>query len=339
MRWPWIVAALGLSAVASGDIAPRVAVSVPAPGGAAIAPAAEREPAPPIVEEPAGTEPLPPQPPPKLAEIPGTVSPPSFTDDPVLGRAERIVGHGVANKIAFTFDDGPSPLNTPAVLAALDKYNVPASFFIVTRKFNGAMLSAPAMFSRMLLARELASGHLVGSHAVHHDHLVDVSPRDLDREIDGSLEQLAREAGKPVALFRPPFGKISWAGRKRLKGLGVTEVFWSIDPRDWDAVAGDEDELRHRIAHEIWNSGGGVIILHDSKAVTARVLPGVLDDLEAANCRRLARHKPPMIPVSLHYFMQDGDTPRPVPADVEARTQAYVTALPDRCLARRKKRR
>jgi len=326
MRWPWIVAALAVGGTAAGDIAPRVAVNVSVPASEPVAPV--------IIDEPAGTEALPPDQPPRLAEIPATVSPTEFTDDPTVGRAERIVGYGVKNKIAFTFDDGPSPWTTPSVLGALAKYDVPAGFFVVTRKFERGVVSGYSWMERALLAQQLASGHLVGSHAVHHTHLLHVSNRVLDAEINGSLRQLARYADKPIAMFRPPFGKISWNGRKRLKGLGVTEVLWSIDPRDWDARPGDEQALRKRIAREIWSSGGGVIILHDSKAITARILGSVLDDLEAANCRRLAKAQEPMLPVSLHYFLQDGDTPRAVPASVEARTAAYRDALPDRCRAR-----
>jgi hypothetical protein len=67
--------------------------------------------------------------------------------------------------------------------------------------------------------------------------------------------------------------------------------------------------------------------MHDSERITARALPGILAALEAASCRRLARGKPPYVPVSLHYFIKD----RPVPAEVEARTQRYLDALTVRC--------
>jgi peptidoglycan/xylan/chitin deacetylase (PgdA/CDA1 family) len=276
--------------------------------------------------------------PPKLADIPGDVAPNEFTDDPVLGRAERVVGYGVKNMVAFTFDDGPVGETTPQILETLAHYDVPASFFVVMRHFrNGLGLGMGyTVLERALLEREVEYGHLVGSHAVHHNHLLDVQPADLDREIDGSLRELAQYTHQPIGMFRPPFGKLSWSARKRLKSLGVTEVFWSIDPRDWAAEPGDEAALRRKIAREIWGQGGGVVILHDSKAITARILPSVLDDLEAANCRRIANHQEPMLPVSLHYFLQDGDAPRPVPAEVEARTQAYRDALPDRCRARAK---
>lgn len=330
MRWPWFVAALALSGAAAGDDSPRVALSTQPRANEP----PEPEPEPPIAEEPAGTEAPGIGVPPKLADIPADVTPTAFTDDPVLGRAERVVGYGVKNMVAFTFDDGPVAETTPQILEALAHYNVPASFFVVMHHFRAGLGIGYQVLERAVLQHEIDSGYLVGSHAVHHNHLLDVRPKDLDREIDGSLEELAEYTHRAIGLFRPPFGKVSWSARKRLKALGVTEVFWSIDPRDWAAEPGDELELRHKIASEIWNQGGGVVILHDSKAITARILPSVLDDLEAANCRRLASHREPMIPVSLHYFLQDGDANRAVPAEVEARTQAYRDALPGRCRAR-----
>jgi hypothetical protein len=70
------------------------------------------------------------------------------------------------------------------------------------------------------------------------------------------------------------------------------------------------------------------------KPLTAKVISEVLDDLEAENCRRLAAKQEPLWPVSIHYFIHDGKTPRAVPEDVAKRTEAYKQALPARCAKR-----
>jgi hypothetical protein len=133
-------------------------------------------------------------------------------------------------------------------------------------------------------------------------------------------------------MFRAPFGALGALGRKRLKQLGVTEVFWSIDTLDWQATKADK--LRKKVFDMIVKQKGGVVLMHDVKPITAQVIADVLDDLEAENCRRLSAKEEPLWPVSIHYFLRDGKKARAVPEDVTTRTEAYKKALPDRCSKR-----
>ena len=143
---------------------------------------------------------------------------------------------------------------------------------------------------------------------------------------------LAKEAGRPIGMFRPPYGNFDGVGRAWLRKRGLTEVLWSVDTLDWKAR--DAERLRKKVLKMILAQQGGVVLMHDVKPITARVIADVLDDLEAENCARLADQKEPIIPVSLHYFLHDGKTVRPVPADVQKRTDAYRMALPVRCANR-----
>jgi peptidoglycan/xylan/chitin deacetylase (PgdA/CDA1 family) len=159
-----------------------------------------------------------------------------------------------------------------------------------------------------------------------------VSADKLAREIDHSVETLAIEADRPIGLFRAPYGALNAAGRGRLKRLGLTEVFWSIDTLDWRAR--NDEKLRRKVVSMIKKDGGGVVLMHDVKPITARVVSEILDDLEAENCARIADHHDPIVPVSLHYFLKDGKTNREVPEGVKQRTAAYKAALPERCARR-----
>jgi hypothetical protein len=84
----------------------------------------------------------------------------------------------------------------------------------------------------------------------------------------------------------------------------------------------------------ILDQNGGIVLMHDVKPITAKIIGDVLDDLEAENCKRLDEKRDPIVPVSLHYFLRDGKTPRAVPDDVQKRTDAYKLALPVRCANR-----
>jgi peptidoglycan/xylan/chitin deacetylase (PgdA/CDA1 family) len=252
----------------------------------------------------------------------------SLTDDPIVGNSPRINGNEIHGVVAFTFDDGPNPETTPAVIGALEKYDIPATFFIVTQRLLGKHGDAP----RDILAHELADHFMVGSHSVTHKNLKTANAELVAKEIDGSFRTLAKDADRPIGMFRPPYGALSGTGRGRLKQLGVTEVIWSIDTLDWKAH--DADKLRKKVLKMILHDNGGVVLMHDVKPITAKIIGDVLDDLEAENCSRLAAKpaKEPIWPVSLHYFLRNAkNSSRAVPVEIAKRTDAYKAALPTRC--------
>ncbi|MGE0401490.1 MAG: polysaccharide deacetylase family protein [Kofleriaceae bacterium] len=253
-----------------------------------------------------------------------------LTADPLLGNADRIDGNEATNLVAFTFDDGPNPETTPQVIDALEKYDIPATFFIVTRRLHGKSGEKP----REILKRQLDAGFTVGSHSISHPNLKFASKEKLAKEIDGSIRTLSPAANRPIGLFRFPFGAANKLGRARIKKLGLTDVFWSIDTLDWKAK--NAERLRKTVFSMIVKQKGGVVLMHDVKPITAQIIADVLDDLESENCARLAAKQEPILPVSLHYFVKDGKTPRPIPEAVKKRTEAYRANLPNRCAKRPK---
>jgi peptidoglycan/xylan/chitin deacetylase (PgdA/CDA1 family) len=252
----------------------------------------------------------------------------ALTDDPVFGKADKIDGDEVKGMVTFTFDDGPNPETTPAVIDALEKYDIPATFFIVTRRLDGKNGEKP----REILKRQLDAGFTVGSHSISHPNLKFASKDKLAKEIDGSIRTLSPAANRPIGLFRFPFGATNALGRARLKKLGLTEAFWSIDTLDWQAK--NADKLRKKVFQMIKKDQGGVVLMHDVKPITAQIIADVLDDLEAENCSRLANKQEPILPVSIHYYLKDGKTPRPIPDAVKKRTETYRANLPGRCAKR-----
>jgi peptidoglycan-N-acetylglucosamine deacetylase len=252
-----------------------------------------------------------------------------YTNDPLLAAADRVVGRDNSGYVAFTFDDGPNPTYTPTVIAALQKYDIPATFFIVTRQITTSKHAAEA---KKLLAKELELGFTIGNHTAHHARLTSADDNLLDKEVDAAFVTLSTQAKRPIGLFRAPYGKLNEKTRDRLRDVGATEVYWSIDSRDWELQ--DPDALRTQLLTAIKAENGGVILMHDTHKITGQVIHMVLDDLEVENCARLRAKETPIWPVSIHYFLRDGGTPRAIPDDVQKRTAAYQKALPDRCAQR-----
>ncbi len=242
-----------------------------------------------------------------------------------LGGADPLRGDGVPDMVAFTFDDGPHELYTPRVLRALAKHDIPAAFFVVGNSLAGDHHAD----RRALLVRMRDAGHLIGNHTFHHARLTKLSAAARDAELARTAALVEETTGTAPVLVRPPYGASSPSLRAALTAAGLTEVRWNIDVRDWTLE--DPEVLRRAVLDRIVEQRGGIVILHDTKLPTVRALPGLLAGLEAHNCKRLARGREPIVPVSLHYFLRDAGVPRAIPADVAARTQRYREALAARC--------
>lgn len=245
--------------------------------------------------------------------------------DPVLGGARRVRGHEAPGLVAFTFDDGPRVGTTEIVLDALVEYDVPATFFVVGHRLWGKSKQP----GRDLVARMVELGFDVGTHTFDHVDLSALDPDEAARQIDRTNKLVRRILGKPIGLFRPPFGRLAGENRAHLARRGLTVVTWSIDSHDWEQP--DPDEMRATLLDDIFRENGGVVLLHDTKKLTAKAIRPILDELEATNCARLAAGESIVVPVSIHYFLRDGDQPREIPAEVAERTQRYRDNLPARC--------
>lgn len=248
-----------------------------------------------------------------------------------LGHGAVVDGGEAEYLVAFTFDDGPKETTTPRVLEALARYDVPATFFVVGWRFHKNRKSSE---SRAAILRDiLAAGHIIGNHTYNHKNLASSERSVMRREIDDNTQALIEHLGYRPHAFRPPYGAVSKSTREHLRREGLIEMRWAIDSLDFRVEL--RKTLRKRVLKKIIEKKGGVLLMHDTKEVTAKNIAGILDDLEQENCERLDRGERPILPVSVHYFIREpGGEKRPIPAHVAARTERYRKNLPDRCAAR-----
>ncbi|WP_258725624.1 polysaccharide deacetylase family protein [Cellulomonas sp. NS3] len=153
--------------------------------------------------------------------------------------------------VALTFDDGPHPVSTPALLDALARHGVRAVFCL----WGDHVREHPE-----LVRRVVAEGHVLGNHSTHHDDLSTWDPErvraDL-RETAAAIEAAA--PGVPVPYFRAPFG--AWGATPGVAaGLGMQPLGWSLAVGDWDPPP-PADELLRRLEQGL--TPGGVVLLHD----------------------------------------------------------------------------
>lgn len=151
--------------------------------------------------------------------------------------------------VALTFDDGPDPDATPAVLDALDAAGLSATFFLVGEQ----------LLAHHELGREIADrGHAVAAHGfrhIEHDELENAWG-DLVR----SLDAVEAATGVRPGLFRPPYGRCSDASYAAVRDLGLETVYWSSWGMDWEPLPADR--IAELVVRDL--APGAIVLLHDS---------------------------------------------------------------------------
>ncbi|WP_399343442.1 polysaccharide deacetylase family protein [Umezawaea sp. Da 62-37] len=155
-----------------------------------------------------------------------------------------------ARVVALTYDDGPDPEGTPAVLEALGELGVLATFFVLVERAEGH----PA-----LLRRILDEGHEVALHGIDHSRLTERSAGEVRRLLVEGKRRLEAVAGRRVRLFRPAFGAQSVGTFLAARRAGLDPVVWGPTVSDW--VDGTAVEVAARALPAV--HPGAVILLHD----------------------------------------------------------------------------
>jgi peptidoglycan/xylan/chitin deacetylase (PgdA/CDA1 family) len=176
-----------------------------------------------------------------------------------IGRhiAPALAGVGDRGHVALTFDDGPDPASTPAVLEALDALGWRATFFML-----GEMVrKAPG-----LAADVAAAGHEVAVHGDTHRTLLRLGPRTTRDDIQRAVDEVAAATGTRPAWYRPPFGTLSVGGLLAARSLDLQVVLWTAWGRDWRAEATGAS-----VAGDVLDGfvAGGTVLLHDSDCTSA----------------------------------------------------------------------
>lgn len=171
-------------------------------------------------------------------------------------------------EIALTFDDGPDPEVTPAVLDVLERHGARATFFCV----GDTALAHP-----QLCAEIVRRGHAVENHSQsHRHHFSFFGPRALARELEAAQATFTGIAGERPRFFRAPVGLRNPFLDAVLQRTGLTLVSWSR--RAYDTRVGDAARLLERVSRGL--CAGEIVLLHDGHAArTAQGRPAILEAL------------------------------------------------------------
>ncbi|WP_327319692.1 polysaccharide deacetylase family protein [Streptomyces sp. NBC_01235] len=181
----------------------------------------------------------------------------------------RITGRG--RTMVLTFDDGPDPRYTPAILDTLAEYDVRAMFFVC-----GGM----AVDNQELLGRMADDGHIVGNHTWSHPLLTTLTRRQIHSEMSRTSDVIEEGYGERPRWFRAPYGAWNRAAFQLGAELGMEPLAWTVDTLDWTTPG--TGTIVDRV--ERGAAPGVVVLSHDaggdrSQSVRAlrRYLPQLLD--------------------------------------------------------------
>lgn len=150
--------------------------------------------------------------------------------------------------VALTFDDGPHPRWTPALLEVLARHGARATHFFV---------GEAAERHPDLAAAVVGAGDAVGSHTYSHPSLVRLPPAAAAREVAAGH---AAVGGLAAPLFRPPYGHYDLDVARAVWRAGLTCVAWTAHVEDWLPLG--EDELARRLRAAL--RPGAIVLLHEA---------------------------------------------------------------------------
>ncbi|HLW60542.1 MAG TPA: polysaccharide deacetylase family protein [bacterium] len=175
-------------------------------------------------------------------------------------------GNPLRREIALTFDDGPSPVATPLLLAILRRFGAHATFFVIGDR---------AVTYPYLIAQMAAEGHEVGNHTVHHPNLATVGDATMRQELGAASDVVRVLAGRPL-WFRPPGGDYTAAVADAAAADGMGLAMWTANSGDW--ALPPPKILAARVLARA--ESGAVILLHNGTLDTVRALPEILRELQ-----------------------------------------------------------
>jgi peptidoglycan/xylan/chitin deacetylase (PgdA/CDA1 family) len=193
----------------------------------------------------------------------GSMKPPALMST----QAEFIhSGPTEGNRVALTFDDGPTPGVTDRILDELKQRGLLATFFMIGQ----CVAAAPDLARRVL-----DEGHTAANHTYTHPRLTSLSESQAADEIQKTQELMASLLNHRPAWFRPPFGALRQDQAPLANSRGLRIVMWNVDPADWSQPG--EDKIIGTILRD--TKPGSIIVCHDKYPQTANALGPMLDGL------------------------------------------------------------
>lgn len=173
---------------------------------------------------------------------------------------------------ALTYDDGPHPSRTGAILSLLRQYGYSATFFVLAKNAK-----AYTSVTRSILS----NGMEVANHSYNHPNMAKLGYNSLSRQIFSSSDTIESITGRALRYFRLPYGsgQNKSSIQKMLAQRGLIHVAWNVDSLDWRDK--NPQSIYNRVVKQMRARGGGVILFHDIHSQTIRASEILMREMRA----------------------------------------------------------
>ena len=152
--------------------------------------------------------------------------------------------------VALTFDDGPNPPHTQALLDTLDQHSVKATFFLKGHHVEAFPESVRAVAQ---------AGHEIANHSYSHLPMLSFSKSEMLNELVRTNQLIEDLLDYQPDLFRPPYGVQGPGLKMALDELNMTSILISTHGLDWEV--NDPELIANTVLESI--EPGSIILLHD----------------------------------------------------------------------------
>lgn len=169
--------------------------------------------------------------------------------------------------VALSFDCAWGTEHTDAILQALERENVTTTWFMVqfwAEKYPD------------FVGKISAAGHEIGTHSATHSYMSRLSAEEVRSELRSSSAAITSVTGKPVELFRPPYGDYDDLLVETAQGEGYFTIQWDVDSLDWKDLSASD--IAMRVISGV--RPGSIVLMHNNGLHTAESLPIVISALK-----------------------------------------------------------
>jgi len=174
--------------------------------------------------------------------------------------------------VALTFDDGPKPVTTQALLGILKQENVLGTFYL-----NGVPMYANEKETKLIIN----AGHEIGNHGYTHSNMVKMSYEEVVKEIEDTTKIIKEYGYKGEMTFRPPFGKSLFKLPNYLKKNDIPLVTWDVEAATFVDGEDTTEKIVNRTLDQV--KPGSIIIFHimyEESGASLDALPTIIRKLK-----------------------------------------------------------